>query len=87
MKPIALYPIEARKVESCCGQTVMAVTQHGDRYAGILHSVKDGFIYLQPMGAAANAKAKLSYFPGIGLAIALPLVFLAGLFAFPYFWI
>jgi hypothetical protein len=50
---ICRHPVQADAVQSYCGQTIAAMTIHGDMIVGTLQSVGDGQIVLTPVSAPA----------------------------------
>lgn len=49
MQLICRYPVEATALQPYCGQTVVAMTIHGDIIAGTLDSCADGQLVLKPI--------------------------------------
>ncbi len=110
MHLLCSYPVQAGAVMPHCNKPIVAMTTSGDLVPGIIDGVRDGVLYLKPIGREAGVamikrvktynknklpartQAKTSafgypYYPFAGLTLALSLVWLAALFAFPPFFI
>jgi hypothetical protein len=55
MQLIANYPIDGAALTPYYNQPVVAVTTAGDTIAGVIDCVRDGMLYLKPVGAAQAA--------------------------------